>query len=101
MSDWTITTLKEHIEALLSERDKALKAALVSINDRLKLLNELRGGVATKDEVKALDKIVEDLKTRLDRTEGRGAGYSQSWAVFAAIATLVIAIIYLIIRSKP
>lgn len=73
-SEWTIGTLKEHYDAFFIEKDKALNAALTSLNERLGLLNELRGGVATKEEIKALEKIVDDLKASRDTGVGKGIG---------------------------
>jgi len=78
-------SLKEHFEKILAEKDKyferillekdkALNAALVSSDKRLDLLNELRMGVATKDELRALEKIVEDLRASRDKGEGKGQG---------------------------
>jgi hypothetical protein len=78
-------TLKEHIEKILEEKDKALAAALIAVKEenrkteiaaekRFELLNELRSGVATKDEVRALEKVVEDLKTSRDTGVGKGMG---------------------------
>ena len=82
-------TLKEHIEKLLDERDKALTAALVSMNERLALLNELRQGVATKDELKALEKVVDELKTRRDIGQGRGSGIAQFIGWIIAILAII------------
>jgi nitric oxide reductase large subunit len=84
-SDWTVDTLKEYFESLLIEKDKALSAALIAVKEenrktetaaekRFELLNELRSGVATKDQMHALEKMVDDLKTSRDRGEGKGQG---------------------------
>lgn len=93
-------TLREHFEKILEEKDKALAAALIAVKEenrkteiaaekRFELLNELRSGVATKDEVRALEKIVEDLKSSRDKGEGKGAGITQfiGW-ILAAIAVI-------------
>lgn len=77
--------LKEYFEKILEEKDKALAAALIAVKEenrkteiaaekRFELLNELRSGVATKDEVKALEKVVEELKTSRDTGIGKGQG---------------------------
>lgn len=89
-----------HIEKILEEKDKALAAALIAVKEenrkteiaaekRFELLNELRSGVATKDEVKALEKVVEDLKTSRDKGEGKGEGVGKfiGW-IIAAIAVI-------------
>jgi len=78
-------TLQYHFEKILEEKDRALAAALIAVKEenrkteiaaekRFELLNELRSGVATKDEVKALEKVVEDLKASRDKGEGKGQG---------------------------
>lgn len=81
-------SIKEHFEKILEEKDKALHAALIANEKRLDLLNELRSGVATKDQVDALEKIVDELKTTTTASQGKSAGYAQfvGWIV-AAIAT--------------
>lgn len=96
-------TLKEHIEKILEEKDKALAAALIAVKEenrkteiaaekRFELLNELRSGVATKDEVRALEKVVEDLKTSRDTGVGKGAGLEKmyGWIVAAVLAAITI-----------
>lgn len=89
-------TLKEHFEAILSEKDKAINIALSAAKEsvikaenaaekRFELLNELRSGVATKDQLYALEKIVDDLKTSRDQGKGKTAGLSQGAAIFLAV----------------
>lgn len=85
MQELTDIPLREHFEKILEEKDKALAAALIAVKEenrkteiaaekRFELLNELRSGVATKDEVRALEKVVEDLKTSRDTGVGKGQG---------------------------
>lgn len=89
-------TLLYHIEKILEEKDKALAAALIAVKEenrkteiaaekRFELLNELRSGVATKEEVRGLEKVVEDLKVSRDIGSGKNAGYTQfiGWIVAA------------------
>lgn len=97
-------TLKEHFEKILSEKDKALAAALIAVKEenrkteiaaekRFELLNELRSGVATKDQYESLDKSLNELKARIDKTEGSGAGIQKfiGWIIAAiAVAAFVI-----------
>jgi len=103
-SGWTIETLKEHFERVLDEKDKALQAALIAVKEetrkteiaaekRFELLNELRSGVATKDQLHALEKVVDDLKTSRDKGEGKTVGYAQfiGW-ILAAIAVIAFVI---------
>jgi len=115
VSGWTVDTLHAHVarrltdlDRLLNERkaaqetalsaalvgqEKAVDKALTAINERLYVLNELRGDVATKTALEALEKELAALTSRLDRTEGRGAGLNAGWvyllAGIAAIGTVV------------
>ncbi len=96
-------TLKEHFEALLVEKDKALSAALVAVKEegrktevaaekRFDLLNELRQGVATKEQLEALDKIVGDLANRMNRFEGgtKGSARTLDYILMALVAASIV-----------
>ena len=85
MSEWSVGTLKEYFEALRADDKEALQAALVAVHQenrksevsaekRFDLLNELRTGVATKDQLEALEKVVNDLKDRLNTSQGQSQG---------------------------
>lgn len=121
--EWTVDTLKEHLEALLAAKDlrdqqrfdasqQALAAALLSADravqaalqaakeavtkaelsadKRFELLNELRSGVATTEQVEALEKVVVDLGRRFDQSEGRTlGGTAKLRGIYAAIAAAV------------
>lgn len=102
-SRWTVETLKEYFEQVLVEKDKALSAALIAVKEetrktelaaekRFELLNELRSGVATKDQVAALEKVVDGLKERIDLSQGKGAGLTAGWGYVVAGATVLIAL---------
>ena len=56
MSD--TVSLKEHFDSLREADKDALSAALVAAEKRLDLLNELRQGVATTEQLTALEKVV-------------------------------------------
>ena len=91
-SGWNVDTLKvlmderqEHLKELRVADQRAIDAALVSqekaivkaenaADKRFELLNELRGGVATKEQLEGLEKIVADLKDRLTSGEGVNKG---------------------------
>lgn len=104
---WNVETLKEHFEQILNEKDKALTAALIAVKEenrktevaaekRFELLNELRGGVATKAEVEAIEKIVDDLKSIINEGRGRGIGLSAGWGYLLGILALASTILSLI-----
>jgi hypothetical protein len=55
--------LKEYIEKLIAERDKALAAAHASMEARLELLNELRSDVMSRGEfARAHETLVERVR---------------------------------------
>ena len=104
VSGWTTDTLHTHflrqmssMRELIDERDvryeqrykaqqEGVKEALVSINARLELLNELRGDVATKAEVEALEKLFNNLQIQVERIEStRSGGQANTRAILAAI----------------
>lgn len=90
-------TLKQYVDALLRERDKrhdqrdrfmekGIDAALVSINQRLGLLNELRGDVATKAQLEVMSLRISDVKSTLD---GIGGGSQARWKIWAVVVASV------------
>lgn len=100
----SIERLQQYFEKILEEKDKALIAALTAVKEenkkteaaaeeRFKLLNELRGDVATKTEVKALSKVVDDLKTEFnkvrDTAAGKSSGLSLGWKILIGILSLI------------
>jgi hypothetical protein len=93
-------SLKEHFETLLEEKDKAIHVALVSLDKRLQLLNELRGNVATKDEIKALEKIVDELKANIDSGTGRRIGIQQFIGWILALIAFIAFIISIVVKTK-
>jgi CHASE3 domain sensor protein len=105
---WNVDTLKvlmderqEHLKELRVADQRAIDAALVSqekaivkaetaADKRFELLNELRGGVATKEQLEGLEKIVADLKDRLTNGEGIGKGSQITTnKIYAALAAAV------------
>ena len=97
---WTVDSLKEHIEKIFEEKDKAISTALSSqekailkaetaAERRFELLNELRGGVATKEQLEAVEKRVTDHQTRLDTIQGRDSGKDISWGKLLGAAGFV------------
>lgn len=122
IGDWTTGTLKvyedekianlkilmderkEHLKELRVADQRAIDAALVSqekaivkaenaAERRFELLNELRDGVATKDQMEALEKVVDDLKDRINTTLGQSRGLKDGWAYLlgglGGVATII------------
>jgi hypothetical protein len=69
------------LEAALLAADRAVQAALLaakeavtkaelSADKRFELLNELRTGIATSDQLEALEKVVTELAKRADQNTG-------------------------------
>jgi len=88
--------LKEYIEALIAERDKAVKEGLRQMEQRLATLNELRAEVSqdrnlflTRDkydsEHRALENRVDDLATRALEDEAKHVNAEKYQADFAAL----------------
>ena len=84
-------SLREYVEAMFAERDKAVHAALESNERRLDALNELRADVATKTQLDAVNTRVNDLKERMDRMSGRSSGLSDGWGWVAGALGLLLA----------
>jgi phosphopantetheinyl transferase (holo-ACP synthase) len=84
---------KEAVQtALLAAKEAVIKAEVATEN-RLTLLNELRSGVATKEQMDAMAERLSDIKERQDRLEGRSAGLSDGMKVLISIVGLVIALV--------
>jgi hypothetical protein len=93
-------SLREYVDQRFDDSDKAISAAMVAqekailkaetaAEERFKLLNELRQGVATKEQLEALEKVVLDGKARLDSLQGRSSGLSSGWAYLLGFISLV------------
>lgn len=88
------------INAAMAAVEKANDKSEISAEKRFELLNELRQGVATKQQFEALEKQVFILSKRVDTREGRGAGLNASWvyilAAVGAAGTIISAIVLLV-----
>lgn len=92
-SGWTVDTLKVHYDQRFIDQDKAITKAETAADKRFELLNELRDGVATKEQFAAAEKLIDGLTSRLDKIEGNSAGVYKSWGLLlgavAGIATII------------
>lgn len=82
--------------AALAAAKEAVVKAEAGVNERLKLLNELRDGVATVAQFNALAEKLTDLAARVDRTEGRAGGLNASWGYLIGAAGLIAAVIAIV-----
>lgn len=84
------------VQTALSAAEKAVIKAETAAEKRFELLNELREGVATKEQLEALEKVVNELKDRLNTSQGKNSGISAfaGWIVAAiGLAATIITII--------
>jgi uncharacterized tellurite resistance protein B-like protein len=70
--------------ALLAAKEAVLKAEL-SADKRFELLNELRTGIATSDQLEALEKVVTELAKRADQLAGATLGRSGLLSIILGI----------------
>jgi hypothetical protein len=96
-SGWTLETLKEHYDALREGDQRAIQTALDAFEKRMDSVNEFRktlsdqqGTFARKE---AVDIEINNIKTRLDQSQGRGAGIKDlaGWIVSGVVAIVAVA----------
>lgn len=90
-------------EQRFQAQQEAVKEALISINVRLAMLNELRSGVATSDQLDALEKVVNALIGRiqdLETTKTARASQTRSIYAFIAAATAIVGIVIILTRGQ-
>lgn len=107
---WTIETLKEHIEGILVERDKAINAALQAAEKAVSVAeknaekwrdsaNEWRGAMNDREKTfmpraefesykSGAEKALSLEKERGDKGEGKSTGYAQFIGYIIAVAAL-------------
>lgn len=111
-SDWTVDTLKEHIEKIFIEKDKAINIALAAAKEAVQVAeqnaekwranaNEWRGAMTDREKnfmqkeeflayKEATEKALSREKTISDKSEGRGTGIKDfrdwvPWAIAVAM----------------
>lgn len=101
--------LRDHFEALLREIENrnqerfqaqadAITKAEEALAKRLEALNELRGDVATRSQIGAVEQRLNDMVERLNRIEGRSSGIGSSVVTFIAVASFLAAALGLYLR---
>lgn len=86
--------------AILAAQQDAVNKANVADDKRFDLLNELRVGVATREQVEALEKVVSALSERVGRSAGSGAGMIQMLTLALAGAAVITAILVPLFVSR-
>lgn len=101
-SEWTVENLKEYIEKMMVERDKAINIALAAAKEAVAVAeanadkwrmnaNEWRGAMNDREKTFLPRSEFETYrdstqtalgleKTRADKDEGKGVGLSSTWA---------------------
>ena len=85
-------------QTAMAASEKAITKAETATDNRLTLLNELRGGVATREQLEALAVRMADLKERFDELKGRGAGANALWGYLVGALGIVFAVAALLTR---
>lgn len=80
------------VQAALQAQEKAVVKAEVAADKRFDLINELRVGIATRDEVQALEKIVNVLRDEVTSLRSETRGASAGRATLFTVGGLVIAL---------
>jgi uncharacterized tellurite resistance protein B-like protein len=81
------------VQAALQAAKEAVIKAELSADKRFELLNELRTGVATTEQLESLEKIVNGLKEQLDKSAGRGAGVSALYGWLIGGIGLIVSVV--------
>lgn len=102
---------KEMAALALAASKEAINKAELSVDKRLDLLNEskatilgLSAGFLTKEtydvQHKALEAIVDTLRQRMDRNEGKGQGTDKAWAYLLAAAGLALSAVLVFLALR-
>lgn len=119
-TEWTVDTLKEHVEKILVEKDKAINLALAAAKEAVSVAeanaekwrdnaNEWRGAMtdreknfATKTELndykESTEKALKVEKERSDIGQGRGVGLSAGWGYLIAATGLIATVLAIFSR---
>lgn len=119
-SNWTVETLKEYIEKLLIEKDKAINLALAAAKEAVLVAeanaekwrlnaNEWRGAMEDRERKflqkeeflsykEATERALSREKTISDVSTGRSSGMMALWAIIAGVIAIVISVVSFIIK---
>lgn len=108
---WTPRTLYEHFSSRLADMEKALVAARQDMERRLAGMNEFRAAISDQAKkfvdrneadvrFRSLEKDIASHASRLDRSEGRGAGLSAGWVVLLGAIGAIGALVAIFLALK-
>jgi type IV secretory pathway TrbF-like protein len=98
MSEWTIDTLKEHFESLLSERDKALDLQFKENSRRLDTLNHAHEKAVEVQHTYVTQEKFDDFSSRVNDELAERRGDKSASIRWTAIAvTIAVAVIGFVI----
>jgi len=96
--DAALLAAEKAVTTALIAAEKAVTKAEVATENRLTLLNELRSGVATMEQMEAMGVRLAELKERLDRIEGRSSGLNAGWVYLVGVIGLIGVVIAIVVR---
>jgi hypothetical protein len=95
--DAALVSAEKAVNAALDAAKEAVLKAEVATEKRLQLLNELRNGVATREQMTALEQRLSDVKERIDKMDagiaGRAGGLADYIGWIVAAITVISAIV--------
>jgi hypothetical protein len=92
-----LTAADRAVQAALQSAKEAVTKAETAANDRFVLLNELRSGVATTEQLEGVEKQIVALDKRLTLREGHREGGQQQIIDRRAQVASVVAVVLLIL----
>ena len=101
------TASEKAINAALAAADRAVMKAETAAEKRFESVNEFRGTLSDQQrslmprseadvEFRAMRQIIDDLKTRMDKNEGKSKGFETSWLIFIGLGGLILTLLGLI-----
>lgn len=95
------------VQAALASAKEAVSKAEAATDKRFESVNEFRAQLNDQARLflprseydanhKALEQRVAEVNDRLNRSEGKGAGYQSSWGIIIALVTVVISVVVVV-----
>lgn len=91
MEEWTIATLKEHLDAVLTERDKSMREILHSSTEAIERI-ETRINQITSDHVTRAE--FEDVKINFSQNKGAKTAFVASLSIILTLMGITLGAMY-------